>query len=196
MPTFVISWGGILLVVGLGPGGFSATPQQFQAVFPYALPAMLAGPSVAGILLTGLIDGRSGLHELLSRLLRWRVGARWYAVALLTAPLLYAAVLLSLSLVSPAFLPGIAVSDDKATILLMGIAAGLGAGIFEELGWTGFAVPRMRLRHGIFAAGLIVGMLWSAWHFFANFWSSGVTSDTISMVVFLPACSSVFLWDN
>jgi hypothetical protein len=55
--TFVISWGGILLVVGLGPGGFSATPQQFQAVFPYALPAMLAGPSVAGILLTGLIDG-------------------------------------------------------------------------------------------------------------------------------------------
>jgi uncharacterized protein len=185
--AFAISWGAILIVVGLGPGGFSATPEQFRAVFPYALPAMLLGPSVAGILMTCFLHGRAGLHELLSRLLRWRVGARWYAVALLAAPLLYGAVLLSLSLVSHAFLPGIVASDDKADILLMGIAAGLLAGIFEELGWTGFAVPTMRLRHGIFATGLIVGMLWTAWHFFANFWASGVTSGTVSPVVFLPA---------
>jgi hypothetical protein len=54
--------------------------------------AMLAGPSVAGILLTGLVSGRAGLRELLSRLLRWRVGAGWYAVALFPAPLLAAAV--------------------------------------------------------------------------------------------------------
>lgn len=74
--TFAISWGGMLFAVGVGPGGFSATPEQFQKVVPYAVPAMLAGPSVAGILLTGLLHGRAGLHELLSRLLRWRVGAR------------------------------------------------------------------------------------------------------------------------
>ena len=185
--AFAVSWGAILIVVGLGPGGFSATPEQFRVVFPYALPAMLAGPSVAGILLTGLLHGRAGLHGLLSRVLRWRVGARWYAVALLGAPLLYGAVLLALSLLSPAFLPGIAVSDDKAAIVSMGIVAGLLAGIFEELGWTGFAVPTMRLRHGILATGLIVGVLWSAWHFFANFWASGVTSGTIPPLVFLPA---------
>ena len=80
--AFAISWGAILVVVGFGPGGFSATPEQFRAVFPYALPAMLAGPSVAGILLTGLLHGRAGMRGLLSRLLRWRVAARWYAVAL------------------------------------------------------------------------------------------------------------------
>src|SRR5215216_3190141 len=105
--VFAISWGAILIVVGLGPGGFSATPQQFQKAVPYAVPAMVLGPGVAGILLTGFIDGRAGLREFRSRLLKWRVGARWYAVALLTAPLLATAVLLALSLTSPEYLPRI-----------------------------------------------------------------------------------------
>jgi uncharacterized protein len=48
---------------------------------------MLAGPSVAGILLTGLVDGREGFRDLLSRMTRWQLGARWYAVAFLTDPL-------------------------------------------------------------------------------------------------------------
>jgi uncharacterized protein len=150
--AFAISWGTILLAVGSGPGGFSATPQQFRMTAPYAaVPAMLLGPSVAGILLTGLLYGRAGFRELRSRLLRWRVGARWYAVALLTAPLSVMAALLALSLISPEYLPGIFTSDEKVPIVLMGIAVGLSAGIFEELGWTGFAIPRMKLRYGVFS---------------------------------------------
>ena len=93
--AFAISWGAILLAVGLGPGGFSATPQQFQKALPYAVPAMFLGPSVACILLTGLLSGRAGFRDLLARMTRWRVGARWYAVALLTAPLVFTAVLLA-----------------------------------------------------------------------------------------------------
>ena len=178
--VFAISWGAILIVVGLGPGGFSATPQQFQKAVPYAVPAMVLGPGVAGIILTGLIDGRAGLREFRSRLLKWRVGARWYAVALLTAPLVFTAVFVPLSLISPEFLPRIFITSDKATVLLMGIAAGLTAGIFEELGWTGFAIPRMRLRYGVLGTGLIVGILWAAWHLLQNYWASGVTSGEIS----------------
>ena len=103
--AFAISWGGMLFAVGLGPGGFSATPQQLQMEVPYAVPAMILGPSLASILLTGLLYGRAGLREFRSRLLRWRVGARWYAVALLTAPLSIMAVLLALSLLSPSSSP-------------------------------------------------------------------------------------------
>ena len=55
-------------------------------------------------------------------------------------------------LTSPVYLPGIFITDDKATVLLSGIA-GLTAGIFEELGWTGFAIPRMRLRYGVLGTG-------------------------------------------
>ena len=103
--AFAISWGAILLVVGLGPGGFSATPQQFQEDVPNAVPAMILGPGLAGILLTAFLYGRAGLREFRSRLLKWRVGAGWYAVALLTAPLVSTAVLLALSLVSPSTYP-------------------------------------------------------------------------------------------
>ena len=185
--TFAISWGVVLIAVGLGPGGFSATPQQLQMAVPYAVPAMVLGPGVAGILLTGLIYGRAGLREFRSRLLRWRVGARWYAVAILTAPLLITAVLLALSLLSPEFFPRIYITSDKASVLLMGMAVGLVAGIFEELGWTGLAVPTMRLRYGVLGTGLIVGVLWQTWHLLIDYWSSGVTSGEISLAIWLPA---------
>ena len=80
---------------------------------------MLAGPSVAGVLLTGLVHGRAGLLEFRRRLVKWQVGARWYAVALLTAPLLAIAVLLALRLLSPEFLPGILTTNDRASLLLL-----------------------------------------------------------------------------
>jgi len=160
--TFVISWGGGLIV--LGPDGVLGIRQPSQAQFLVAILAGIAGPSVAGILLTSLVDGRTGLHNLRSRLFKWRVGARWYALALLTGPLVASAALFALSPTDSAFLPGIFASDHKMSLLLIGIAVGLGAGFFEELGWTGFAIPRLRLRHGILSTGLIVGFLWGAWH--------------------------------
>jgi CAAX protease family protein len=154
---------------------------------PYAVPAMILGPSVAGILLTGLLYGRAGLREFRSRLLMWRVGARWYAVALLTAPLSMMVVLLVLSLVSREYLPRIFTANDRTALLLMGIAVGLTAGIFEELGWTGFAVPTLvRLRYGVLGTGLIVGVLWGAWHLPINFWAGDVTSGELSLAVFAP----------
>jgi membrane protease YdiL (CAAX protease family) len=141
---------------------------------------MLAGPSVTGLLLTGLVDGKSGLREILRRLLTWRVGAGWYGVALLPAPLLAAAVLFALSLSSPIF-----TASDKATVLLSGIAAGLTT-ILEELGWTGFAVPRLRRRHDVVTTGLIVGVLWGAWHFLQGLFISGTYSGGLPLAVFLP----------
>jgi membrane protease YdiL (CAAX protease family) len=161
--TFALSWGALVIVVG--PGGFLGTKEPSDELLPLVYLAMIAGPSIAGILLTGLVYGGAGLREFLSRLLRWRVGTRWYAVALLTAPLLMTAVLLTLSLTSPLFLPGVLASDAKASLLLSGIAGGLLAGIFEELGWTGFAIPALRRRYGVLTTGLSVGLLWGAWHF-------------------------------
>ncbi|MFX1521169.1 MAG: CPBP family intramembrane glutamic endopeptidase [Promethearchaeota archaeon] len=182
--TFAISWGGVLLVIG-GPGEIPGTPEQFEMLLPVAILAMLAGPPVAGLLLTGLVYGRVGFRKLLSRLLRWRVGAHWYAIALLTAPLLMTALLLALLLLSPEFLPGILASDDKTSVLLFGLAVGLMAGIIEELGWTGFAVPRLRLRYGVLTTGLIVGLLWGAWHLLVTLWGSVTSSGAFSLAIFL-----------
>ncbi len=144
-----------------------------------------AGP--AGILLTGLVHGRAGFRALLSCLLTWQVSARWYAVALLTAPLVMAVTLFALNRASLVTLPGIFTSDDKASLLLFAVAVALGAGFIEELGWTGFAVPHLRRRHGAPVTGLIVGVLWGAWHFLVNVWASGRSSGALSLAVFLPA---------
>lgn len=182
--TFTISWGGILIVIG--PGGIPGTTAQIEKLFPIALMTLLVGPSVAGILLTGLIYGREGFREFLSRLLKWRVSVRWYVVALLATPFLVTVTLLVLSLSSPAFLPGVFTTDDKASLLLTGIAVGLMGGLLEELGWTGFAVPKLRLRYGVLTTGLIVGFLWGAWHFLVTFWASGDSSGALSLPLLLP----------
>jgi membrane protease YdiL (CAAX protease family) len=157
-----LSWGAILLLAG-GLGPIGSTDPRFLFV---ALTAPVA-PATVGLLLTGLVAGRAGYRDLLTRLLRWRAGARWYAVALLTAPLLTVAegVLLGLALRSTEFPSAILTTPDPLGLLLLGVAGGLLAGLCEELGWTGFAVPRLRLRHGVFATGLLVGVVWGAWHF-------------------------------
>jgi membrane protease YdiL (CAAX protease family) len=185
--TFAISWGGILLVVG--PGGFLTTTSTSPS-FALAGFASILGPSLAGVLLTSLLDGRAGWRDLLFRLRRWRVGVRWYAVALLTAPLITILTLLALSFTSPAFAPAIFTAEDKAGLLLSGIAVGLVVPVFEELGWTGFATLKLRGRHAILATGLFMGVLWGAWHlplFAGSAGSSGEIPAALFMAVMLFA---------
>jgi uncharacterized protein len=186
--AFAISWGAILILVG--SGGFlsmTATSPSFALVGF----ASILGPALAGVVLTGLVDGRAGWGNLASRLRRWRVGMRWYVVALLTAPLVTTVILLALSLTSRSFLPAIITADDKASLLLSGIAVGLVVPIFEELGWTGFATPRLRLRHGVLGTGLIMGLLWGAWHL-PLFAGSAASSGGIPPALFMAAM--LFAW--
>ena len=196
--AFAVSWAGVLFVVG--PGGIPTSIEHLLTIGPAMYVAMLAGPSVAGLLVTSLVSGRAGLREVLARLLVWRVGGRWYAVALLTAPFLVMAVSLALSLLSPEFLPAVFMTNNKAPLLLSGLAAGLIVGIFEELGWTGFAIPRMRRRYGVLSTGLLVGVLWGAWHFIM-FWEPGSFSGALPLAVllvrlfsWLPAYRLLMVW--
>jgi membrane protease YdiL (CAAX protease family) len=179
--TFMISWGGALLAIG-GSGGMRGTTPASDSRFAYALSAMLAGPSVTGILMTAILYGRTGLRTFASRLLVWRVGARWYA-ALLIAPAAISIALLTLSSASPAFVPGIFTSDRKISLLLTSLVVGLSAGIFEELGWTGFAIPTLRRSRGTIATGLIVGIFWSAWHLFPNIWAARAAAGDLPMSI-------------
>src|SRR5215217_983602 len=191
--TFAISWGGFVLAVG--PGGIPATKEQFTTIPLGAILAVLVGPSVSGILLTGLVHRRAGFRALFARMRRWRVGARWYAVALLTAPLVFTVVLIPLSLISSVFLPGIFASEAKVTLVLMGIVVGLIVGIFEEIGWTGFAVPTLlKLRYGVLSTGHIVGVLWGAWHLLGNdIWASVATSGGLPPALFAVGIGLVLL---
>ena len=197
--TLVISWGSLLLIMGVG--GILGTTAVPTERMPLLYLGMLLGPSVAGLLLTGFLNGRLGFRELLSRLRYWQVGAGWYAIAILTSPGLLAVALLLLSLFSPAFVPGILTSSDKVSLLVSGLVAGILVGIFEELGWTGFAIPRLRLRYGVLATGLIVGLVWGLWHmplFIASARSSQSVPPLLKLAVqlfsFLPAFRVLMVW--
>jgi membrane protease YdiL (CAAX protease family) len=185
--VFALSWGCLFFVIG--PESFLGTKPISPSLFLIIIVlAPLLGPGIAGVLMTSLVAGRTGLRDLLSRLLRWRIGLRWYAVALLTAPLLTAAILFALSLTTPAFLPAIVTSADRLSLLVVGIVAGLVVAFFEELGWTGFATPELRKRHSVLGTGLIIGLLWGVWHFplFAGTASSsGPVPPALYMAVLL-----------
>src|SRR5690606_23010480 len=124
----------------------------------------------------------------------WQVSVRWYVIALLFAPLLVAAVLFVLSLFSPAYLPGILNTSDKLSLLLFGIAWGLiGGGFLEELGWTGFAVPKLRRQYSAITTALIVGILWGVWHILIAFWSSGSLAGEESVAIFVAGFLAFYL---
>jgi membrane protease YdiL (CAAX protease family) len=195
--VFVISWGAGLLIVG--PGGLPLSWERFEKLGALLYIGILAGPFLAGILLTGLIDGRAGLRELLARLRRWRVGARWYALALLPALVITATVLL-LSLLLSVFRPAIIESNDKTGIVMLCVGPSLLFGFFEEIGWTGFAVPRLRSRHAVMTTGLTVGLVWGAWHF-PLFWEANTFSGALPLAIllvrlfsWLPAFRVLMVW--
>jgi membrane protease YdiL (CAAX protease family) len=165
-------WG--LALITASPGAFPGTgdePTPLANPDPVMVLALLVGtlsPALAGILVIALAYGRVGLRDLRSQLFRWRVGVRWYAVALLTVPLLETAILFALSLTSKAFLPTIITAEDKASLLVTGLLGGLMVGLvisfFEEIGWTGLATHELRKWHGLLATGLILGLPWGVMH--------------------------------
>ena len=118
-------------------------------------PAMLLGPSVVGILLTRFVDGTSGLRDLFSRMRLFRIPPHWYATLLIPPVLVLTVLLCMKAFVSPVFAPN---------RFLIGISFGFVAGFFEEIGWMGYAFPKMRRGDNFIAPAILLGLLWGTWH--------------------------------
>jgi uncharacterized protein len=132
------------------------------------LPQPIAGfgPFLAAVLVLAVTSGKSGIVRLLRRMVRWRVGLRWYAVALLlpVAITLTAAVfnvLLGARAPSAAELGGWTGLFSTFAILLL--VPGLG-GAWEEPGWRGYALPRLQARLSALVASLILWVGVAVWH--------------------------------
>jgi membrane protease YdiL (CAAX protease family) len=188
--AYAISWGGSIAVAG--PKFLRGETMQLADALRMA-PLVLAGPSVAGILMTYLVDGKVGLKALLSRMLKWRVGLRWYTAALLIFPVLILAVLFGLTrLVSTDFAPN---------LLSFGVIMGLLAGFIEEIGWTGFAYPKLHSKHGALRASLYLGLLHGVWHAVAGYLAEGqlygvywLPRFTVMWMVAMTAMRVILIW--
>jgi membrane protease YdiL (CAAX protease family) len=201
--TFLISWGGLILILG-GIGRISSHSTDVPFLPLYFV--TVAGPSVAGILLTGLFDGIKGYRNFISQLLKWRVQLKWYAVALLIAPFTVFTILFILYLFSPAFLPGIFSPGDspiasmfglpngnKISLLLFVVMLGLFNGFVEEIGWTGFATSRLKMDSTFIAAGLKLGIMWGLWHFLSNYIGSAHGAGTVPLPLYMAVILFSFL---
>jgi membrane protease YdiL (CAAX protease family) len=79
-------------------------------------------------------------------------------------------------------------AGGTASFLVAAIGGALVVGLLEELGWTGFAIPRLQPRHRVLATGLIVGVPWGAWHLLTNnLWIASGFSGELSRAVFVTA---------
>ena len=129
-------------------------------------PIFALGPFLAAIIVTALTKGTAGLKALLSRMVRWRVGLGWYAAALLLPVAVYVvAVSLSILLGARAstaeqFGSWYLIFPLFAYSLLFPLSGAFG----EELGWRGYALPRVQARLWALSAALVIGVIQTAWH--------------------------------
>jgi membrane protease YdiL (CAAX protease family) len=114
-------------------------------------------PSVLAIVLTAVVLGRGSLRKLLARLVIWRVNPLWYLVVVVPAVLAGGMVAFN------ALLGGPAISVD-ATLLSAAILLAFmifpGSALGEEIGWRGYALPRLQTRMSALSASLILGVIW------------------------------------
>jgi uncharacterized protein len=141
-----------------------------QIVQPGRLPTHfpgLVGPALAALVVTAVSDGVPGLRELLSRLVRWRIGG-WLAFALLSPIALWLLAALVLAIQGTAVPPlsdfGVFPGLPATTFVVVFLAEFLINGYGEETGWRGFALPRLQRRHSALVATLILAPLWAGWH--------------------------------
>ncbi|WP_033290398.1 CPBP family intramembrane glutamic endopeptidase [Amycolatopsis jejuensis] len=158
------------------------------------LPGAYLGPLVAAFVVTALGEGRPGLRRWASRLLRWRVNWRWYAVALLAMPVI----------VTVATVPFAGTFQAPAVSLIIAWAVGLvlqviTTGLAEEPGWRDFALPHLQPKYGALRGTMILGPIWGIWHLplFLTEWGHWPNTSVVAVLEFIGtaiAISFVMTW--
>jgi membrane protease YdiL (CAAX protease family) len=170
---FVILFAGVWIVMlplVLAQNVLGLLPYTVPQVGPYPVSyyfgalALIAGPTLASFLVAAITTGRAGVRQLLRRYVLWRVGLHWYLLVFVGLPLIQLAVSSVLVGIGPlrAFIVQwpLYFTIFLPNVLITAVAAQL----WEESGWSGFAIPALQRRFGAWRACLILGPLWALFH--------------------------------
>ena len=193
----------------LGEDGANVLPQALSVPSAAATARLLlaggilAGPTLSAFIMTATTEGREGVRRLLGRLVLWRVGFRWYLFALLGVPL----IMLLGTMVYSMSLPNLGALGGPSYLLSylasFAFVTLLGGPLFEEIGWRGFALPRMERLQGPLLASVILGVMWALWHlpeFLVPTWAAssggggivGIALFTLTAITFTIVITWVF----
>jgi membrane protease YdiL (CAAX protease family) len=122
---------------------------------------MVFVPALVAVVLTALSEGWPGVKALLSRLAQWRLRWQWVLLALGLALLLRLTI--SVVAVGLGVIDTIQIRAGGPALIILAVVLFVFA-VPEELGWRGYALPRLLQSRSPLAAGLIIGGLWGSLH--------------------------------
>ena len=187
--AFAFTWFFWLLAILEARGLISSPP--VPALFVGAF-----GPMVASVAITAQEDGRAGLRLLLSRVTRWRVAPVWYAVAIL-GPIALTLGTMVLNVVFGGRAPEFsAIVGALPTVVVLTLYMLVQVGIGEEVGWRGYALPRLQSGYSALFSSVILGALWTLWHLplFFNPDTSYSNTPFWAFLVFLVPFAILYTW--
>ncbi|HEY6866433.1 MAG TPA: CPBP family intramembrane glutamic endopeptidase [Candidatus Eisenbacteria bacterium] len=158
--TFLVTWTCFIAVARLG--GFPAGQGPRHGLHLLVLLGTFA-PSLVALALTARAAGGAGVRALLGRLVAWQVAGRWYAFAAGYWVAIKLAVALTHRIVAGAW-PRF---SDESWLLMAAatvFSTVIGGQAGEEIGWRGYALPRLAARLGLGGASLVLGAIWATWH--------------------------------
>ncbi len=172
----------ITLRDGLSP---TLAVTDISALTLVVIMTMVHAPTIAALVASFRDQGFKGIKELFRQLKFWKFTPGWYAKALFIFPVTMVGTLLILSFFSLNYAPVL-----NLTVLTFGT---LISAFWEELGWTGYATPRMLVKSTPLKVGLILGLIHAIWHLPASFWGSSVFHGELFLINFLVASVGIVI---
>ncbi len=156
-------------------------------------------PTLAALLVAGIYPGAGGIRSVLRQVRLWRVGLGWYALATVVP--------IALFLIADA-IPVVWGGARPEHWLVAPSLSGFGPGslfwvVFgslfaEEIGWRGFAQPRLQSRYGALTASIVIGIFWATWHLWPVITPGGLSlesaEDVTATYIRMIATAIVYAW--
>jgi membrane protease YdiL (CAAX protease family) len=159
------------------------------------------GPGLSAMILSLLIAGKAGLRTLFRPIRIWRVGALWYLFVLLyPAALKLAAYGIDTALGRSyrlTFMPITHYFSPQQAMIMVPAAfiAAVPNALGEELGWRGFALPRLQEKLNALGASVVLGILWGIWHIPMWVMTSGTTGiHELASMLNIAGAAILFTW--
>lgn len=184
--TLLYSWTLWLLMIlsnkGLLPFKF---PTNFLGSF---------GPAFGALIVTGIIQGKTGLKNILKSLINWKTSAWSYLFAIFFIIMVYVLTAGITYLINPTLLKLGRFPGFPENVIYFFVIAIVGGPLGEEIGWRGFLQPQLLKRFTPAKASLFIALVWLLWHI-PLFWLEGAAQSGGSIIYFgLSVIAMAFLF--